>query len=93
MLDRLGRGAIMAAESMGVSVPEQLKVVASTDSDVCERAEPTLTTVDLNPEAIGDAAVRLLVALINGESGRADGIEVPVELIVRRSTGGALVAA
>ena len=93
MLDRLGRGAIMAAESMGVSVPEQLKVVASTDSDVCERAEPTLTTVDLNPEAIGDAAVRLLGALINGESGRADGIDVPVELIVRRSTGGALVAA
>jgi DNA-binding LacI/PurR family transcriptional regulator len=93
MLDRLGRGAIMAAESLSVSVPEKLKVVASTDSEVCARAEPTLTTVDLNPESLGREAVQMLVGRIRGERDSVDEIDVPVELIVRRSSGGALAAA
>lgn len=93
MLDRLGRGAIMAAESLSVSVPQELKVVASTDSEVCDRSEPTLTSVDLNPESLGKEAVQLLVGRIRGERAQADEIDVPVELIVRRSSGGALAAA
>ncbi|MFM8883654.1 MAG: LacI family DNA-binding transcriptional regulator [Solirubrobacterales bacterium] len=88
MLDRLGRGAIMAAESLSVSVPEKLKVVASTDSEVCDRAEPTLSTVDLDPEALGREAIQLLVERIRGGQGTTDAIEVPVRLIVRRSSGG-----
>ena len=93
MLDRLGRGAIMAAESLSVPVPEKLKVVASTDSEVCARAEPTLTTVDLNPESLGREAVQMLVARIRGEREHVDEIDVPVERIVRGSSDGALAAA
>lgn len=92
MLDRLGRGAIMAAESLSLGVPEDLKVVASTDSDVCERAEPTLTTIDLKPEELGASAVETLVARMKDSRSRQLDVEVPVELIPRRSSG-ALAAA
>lgn len=87
MLDRLGRGAIMAAESLSVRVPEQLKVVASTDSDVCDRAEPTLTTIDLKPEELGSSAVKMLIARINNRRADLASIDIPVELIERQSTG------
>ena len=92
MLDRLGRGAIMAAESLSVRVPEDLKVVASTDSEVCERAEPTLTTIDLKPEEIGEAAVQMLVARIRDHGAGQDDVNVPVELIARRSSDVAALA-
>ena len=92
MLDRLGRGAIMAAESLSLNVPDDFKVVASTDSDVCARAEPTLTTIDLKPEELGASAVRTLVAQIRDGRGAGEDVDVPVELIPRQSTGAVAVA-
>ena len=87
MLDRLGRGAIMAAESLSVKVPADLKVVASTDSDVCDRAEPTLTTIDLKPEELGASAVRSLVAKMKDRRANPLDVDIPVELIARQSSG------
>lgn len=82
----------MAAESLSLNVPDDLKVVASTDSDVCERAQPTLTTVDLKPEELGACAVRTLVTKMKDRRATPQDVDVPVELIARQSSGAVAVA-
>lgn len=90
LIDGLGVGVLRAATVAGMSVPEDLKLVALTESSLCAQADPPLTTLNLNPELIAREAVRAVVARIKGCSDQAaPPASIPVELIVRRSCGAA----
>jgi DNA-binding LacI/PurR family transcriptional regulator len=68
----------------GISVPEQMSVVGFDGIEMGRHVYPPLTTVVANPEAWGAAAARCLLALI--ADGRADDVELPPAMLLRRES-------
>ncbi|NAS24856.1 substrate-binding domain-containing protein [Herbidospora sp. NEAU-GS84] len=89
--DPLALGAIRAVRRMGMSVPEDVSVVGFDDSNFMNCTNPPLTTVRQPIEAIGRAAVTLLVNQIDGTPVTAEELLYEPELVVRGSTGPAKI--
>jgi len=65
-----GRGAdvLHAAHKAGLRIPEDLSVLGVDDDDlICEHTIPTLSSVRTDSEGMGEAAARLLNALLSGK--------------------------
>jgi LacI family transcriptional regulator, repressor for deo operon, udp, cdd, tsx, nupC, and nupG len=84
--DILAGGVYLAARARGLRIPDEVSVVGFDDLDFAKVLDPPLTTVGVDAEQLGAAAFELLAALIAGEVGEARRI-LPVELVVRESTG------
>lgn len=91
--DPLALGAIRAARRAGLSVPGDLSVVGYDDSIFMSCTDPPLTTVRQPIEAIGRAAVELLVGQIEGSSVSTEELFFEPEVVARGSTANAPVAA
>jgi DNA-binding LacI/PurR family transcriptional regulator len=85
--DPLALGAVRAARRAGLSVPDDVSVVGFDDSAFMNCTEPPLTTVRQPIEALGRAAVTLLVNQIDGAKVSAQELLFEPELVVRGSTG------
>jgi DNA-binding LacI/PurR family transcriptional regulator len=83
--DVLAAGLLAAARARGVAVPGELSVVGFDDLDLARLTDPPLTTVAVDPEALGAAAFALLHARLRGEA--PEDRVLPVALVVRDSTG------
>lgn len=59
-LDRLAVGALFAAEKCGVSIPGQLLLGSGSDG-VTRTARVPITSLDLQPEKLGQTAVTMLI--------------------------------
>jgi DNA-binding LacI/PurR family transcriptional regulator len=90
--DPLALGAIRAARRAGLSVPADLSVVGYDDSAFMSCTDPPLTTVRQPIEAIGRAAVELLVGQIEGSSVSAEELFFEPEIVARGSTANAPIA-
>lgn len=66
--------AAIAAER-GLAVPEQLMIVALTDTEHTRAATPPITSLDLNHESLAEHAVELMLS-------RLSGAEAPAEAVV-----------
>ena len=86
-------GAIRAARSRGLEVPDDVSVVGFDDSPLIAFTDPPLTTVRQPVLAMGHAAVSALVAEISGTPASRIELKFHPELIVRGSTGSAPVTA
>ena len=84
--DYLAAGALSALDRAGVAVPRDLSLISFNDNDFAAYLHPPLTTVRLPIRAIGEHAGRYLAARLRGEAA-ASPPELPVELIVRDTTG------
>ncbi|MBW8483527.1 LacI family DNA-binding transcriptional regulator [Actinomadura parmotrematis] len=84
--DPLALGVIRAVRRLGLSVPEQVSVVGYDDSAFMNCVSPPLTTVRQPIEAVGRAAVALLVGQIEGTPVAAEELLYEPELVVRAST-------
>ncbi|HEY2673696.1 MAG TPA: LacI family DNA-binding transcriptional regulator [Rugosimonospora sp.] len=91
--DVLALGAIRAVRRLGLSVPDDVSVVGFDDSNLMNCTDPPLTTVRQPIEAMGQAAVALLVSQIAGNPVPADEMLFDPELVVRGSTGAAPTSA
>jgi DNA-binding LacI/PurR family transcriptional regulator len=87
--DIIALGAIRAARRAGLSVPGQVSVVGYDDSPLMSCTEPPLSTVRQPIEAMGRAAVAVLVNQIDGAAVAHDELLFEPELVVRGSTGAA----
>ncbi|MCU1490367.1 MAG: HTH-type transcription regulator reg1 [Acidimicrobiaceae bacterium] len=85
--DPLALGAIRAVRRQGLRVPEDVSVVGFDDSAFMMCTDPALTTVRQPIEAIGRAAVALLVSQIEGAPAATEELLFEPELVVRGSTG------
>jgi DNA-binding LacI/PurR family transcriptional regulator len=85
-LDRLALGTLLAAEAHRIDVPGALCIAGCSDSGAARRARPALTALTLNPEQIGEEAIDLLVAVIEGEDPGDVRRIVPSEVTPREST-------
>ncbi len=84
--DELARGAIEAAHSVGISVPDQLSVVGFDDTEIARIASPPLTTVRQPLQEMGAVALRTVLRLAAGEKVDSNHVELATELVVRSST-------
>lgn len=90
--DYLAAGALSALDRAGIGVPERMSLASFNDNDFAAFLHPPLTTVRVPIREIGEQAGRYLLARLRGEAPGAPA-PLPVELVVRSSTGPAPGAA
>jgi DNA-binding LacI/PurR family transcriptional regulator len=88
--DLIALGAVRAARRAGMRVPDQVSVVGYDDSSLMSCTDPPLSTVRQPIEAMGRAAVAMLVGQIDGATVTPDELLFEPELVVRGSTGPAV---
>jgi DNA-binding LacI/PurR family transcriptional regulator len=84
--DVLALGAIRAVRRLGRRVPQDVSVVGFDDSAFMTCTDPPLTTVRQPIEAMGVAAVDLLVSRMSGGDVLTEELLFEPELVVRGST-------
>jgi DNA-binding LacI/PurR family transcriptional regulator len=83
--DQLALGAVRGARDLGLELPADLSVVGFDDIPEAARSQPPLTTVRQPLVGKGIVAGDRLLALLDGSA--APDAVLPVELVVRQSTG------
>lgn len=84
--DVFALGALRAAGTLGLKVPDDLGIVATVDSQGMRSATPALTAIENHPRDLGSKAIEILVRLLAGEIEAPVGEIIPAELQVREST-------
>lgn len=82
--DEIAIGTIIAARRLGISVPTALSVIGIDGHDYAELF--SLTTVEQDPSAQGELAVRILLAMGDSLDERATRTPAEARLVVRAST-------
>jgi DNA-binding LacI/PurR family transcriptional regulator len=85
--DVLALGAIRAVRRSGRDVPRDVSVVGFDDSSFMNCTDPALTTVRQPIEAMGRAAVAMLLKQVEGGRMTTEELLFEPELVVRGSTG------
>ena len=85
-LEGLAIGVNLAAETVGLSVPEDLMIVSVSDGPVLAQPHTSITATDLASAEIGAAAVRLLIDRLEGRAPEPRSVLIPATLRVRNST-------
>jgi LacI family transcriptional regulator len=84
--DPMAIGAMQAARSLGLRVPDDLSIIGFDDTIEAEFVSPGLTTVRQPLAEMGRMAVGLLLRLLDGRPLSSVHIELSTELVVRGST-------
>jgi len=87
--DLMAFGVIRAVRQRGLSVPGDVSVVGFDDSPLIAFADPPLTTIRQPVEAMGAAAVNVLLEEISGNPAQRGEFVFQPELVVRGSTAAA----
>jgi DNA-binding LacI/PurR family transcriptional regulator len=85
--DELAAGVLRAAHELGLKVPAELSVVGFDDITMSNYTDPPLTTVSVAKEHLGRRAMARLLELVEGTDSQVKHETVPVELVVRSSSG------
>ncbi len=88
--DTMAIGVLSALRDLGRRVPNDCAVVGCDDIDMAAYTVPPLTTVHVPFYETGAEAMRLLLNMIATGSVTPRKVLLPVHLIVRASSGGAL---
>jgi LacI family transcriptional regulator len=78
-------GVLRAARLKGVSIPDDLSVISSGDTELAQLASPSVTVISWDLEATGRSAANALLQMLEGADGPLGRIEQPNELILRDS--------
>ena len=100
--DRLAAGVLAAALDRGLAVPGDLSIIGFDDSPVASNSRPALTTVRQDLAGKGHAAAEALISAVHARTASRTGsvpeepdvaghVVLPVELVVRQSTGPAKI--
>ena len=92
--DLLGRRLSDACHLAGLAVPERVALVGVDNSGLmCRLADPPLSSVDIDAEAIGRAAAEVLDGLLSGADPPAGPVRVPPRGVVARGSSDTLAVA
>jgi LacI family transcriptional regulator len=91
--DLMAVGAIKVARDAGMTVPGDLAVVGFDDIQLASLLDPSLTTIRQDKFGLGLAATRALVDQIENPDVTPPVLTLPVELVVRASSGASTAAA
>lgn len=84
--DYLATGALAACAQSAINIPQTLSLASFNDNEFAAYLTPPLTTVRLPIKQIGEIAATYLLERLDGGNPKR-GHELPVELIIRKSTG------
>jgi LacI family transcriptional regulator len=85
--DEMAVGVINAAQSMGLSIPDELSVAGFDDSILASRIVPQITTIRRPVREMARLATAKLIATIDGRDGDARvGVTLVPSLVIRNST-------
>lgn len=87
MNDYLGAGALLEAAALGLRVPHDLSIVGFDDIEIAAEVTPGLTTMRTPDRAMGVATGQCVIAQLDDAESGIKRVELPVELVVRESTG------
>jgi len=87
--DLMAVGAMKAAREAGLGVPDDLAVVGFDDIQLASLIDPSLTTIRQDKVGLGRAAAWALLKQIESPELTSAALTLPVELVVRASSGGA----
>lgn len=89
--DSLAIHALKYLQEKSVGVPSQFSVVGFDDIDLCQYMNPPLSTVHVDKQEMGRAAVRLLWNMMSPTTGDQDPgakqVILPTEFVARGSSG------
>jgi LacI family transcriptional regulator len=85
--DMMAIGAMRAVQAAGLNVPMDISVVGFDDIQFAPLVHPAVTTIRLEKVGLGLAAARALVEQIDNPEVTPPVLTLPVELVVRASTG------
>jgi LacI family transcriptional regulator len=77
---------ISAANSRGLRIPQDLRIVGYDNNQYCDLAQNSLTSVDQSGRKLGMEAARLLIERIEGRRNPCHFVATP-RLVIRNSTG------
>jgi DNA-binding LacI/PurR family transcriptional regulator len=83
--DTAAIGLLAACHKRGLSVPDNLSIMGFDDIDMAAYTMPPLTTIRQPRFELGWRAMRMMLALLNGQE--PENQFVPGELVVRQTTG------
>jgi DNA-binding LacI/PurR family transcriptional regulator len=84
--DVLAVGVLLAAQELGLRVPDDLSVAGFDDFDFATMVSPTLTTVSVDFVQMGMCGAEVLITLAEGGH-LPPNVSLPSALVVRGSTG------
>lgn len=90
-IDLIAIGCMIEAQSRGLEVPGAMSVVGIDDLDMSAHISPPLTTVHIPTARIGAETAAILLGMIR-QGDQASVRELPVDLIIRRSSSTPQVA-
>lgn len=85
-LDRLAVGVLLACRGRNISVPDDLALASTTDTQFLRSANPPVTALNLNASEIGRRSAELLVRQIEEDDESLRHLFVPISLTTRAST-------
>jgi DNA-binding LacI/PurR family transcriptional regulator len=77
--------AINMLKDMGINVPDDVSVMGFDNIELTEHFIPSISTIDVNKEAMGIKASDMLVDIINTKKNRVENILFPASLVIRNS--------
>ena len=83
--DLVAIGVLRACAELGVRVPDDVAVTGADDMLLARLVTPALTTLRSDRQAIGAAALRMLLNRLNGGSDGCSEVVFQPELMVRAS--------
>lgn len=83
--DTLAIGALRALAELGIQVPHQISIIGCNNIPTSQYTFPTLSTVKIHTELMGQTGVKLLLEQINNERDTPVKVIVPHEIIERES--------
>ncbi|WP_315838807.1 substrate-binding domain-containing protein [Bradyrhizobium prioriisuperbiae] len=83
-VDAFATGVLQAAQSLEISVPDQLRVATRYDGMRAKLAVPPLTATDLHLDRVAEVAVELLIATL--ESRQPATLTVPRPTLIARNS-------
>jgi DNA-binding LacI/PurR family transcriptional regulator len=84
--DEMAIGVIRALNDAGLAVPERVSVVGFDDIPVAAYVSPPLTTIRQDFAVMAARALALLIERIDGRGEPPEHDDLPIELVVRKST-------
>lgn len=87
--DPVAVGVLMRCRELRIAVPEQVSVIGYDDVDLARFVTPALTTIHQPKLRLGEIAMQMLLDILDGRPVQDQFL--PVDLVVRESTGPAAV--
>ena len=80
-------GAMKALRELNLNIPEDVKIVGFDDIPICEYLTPSLTSISIDNQQLGEESVKGLVAMVRNETeGQTIKVRIKAELRKRKST-------